>query len=112
MEADLLEVERRIEEARAAAALPEYPGRLVPGSEAPGISELRRALDVGVRGTVLAAGDDDLLKRWLESPAGSDDLPGMEILLRRRPDDPTLALIGRRAARLRSDWRLSAQLKF
>jgi hypothetical protein len=47
---------------------------------------------------VLASGDDALLKRWLESPAGRDDLPGLQ-LLRRRPRDASRALLGRRAAR-------------
>lgn len=102
VEADFLEVERRIADGRAGAALAWYAGRLLPASEAPGISELRRGLDAGVRGAVLRAGDDDLVKRWLESPAGRDDLPAMELLLRRRPGDPALAIIGRRASRLRA----------
>jgi hypothetical protein len=48
---------------------------------------------------VLASGDDALLKRWLESPAGRDDLPGLQLLLRRRPRGASRALLGRRAAR-------------
>jgi len=103
VEADFLDVRRAIEEGRAASALGRYPGPLLPRSEAPGVLELRRGLDAGVRGTVFRTGDDAMLKRWLESPAGRDDLPGLELLLGRRPGDPTLAMLGRHAARLRSE---------
>ena len=105
VETDFLEVEHRIDEGRAAAALAGHVGPLLPHSEAPGIVELRGGLDAGVRRAVLSSGDDDLLKRWLESPSGRDDLPGLQILLRRRPLDPTLAILGRRAARLHSETR-------
>jgi hypothetical protein len=103
IQADFLEVERSIEAGRAGAALAGYPGRLLPRSQAPGIAELRNGLDAGVRGIVLSSGDDALLRRWLESPAGRDDLPGLQLLLRRRPRDASLALLGRRAARLRAE---------
>ena len=103
VEADFLNVRRRIEEGHAASALERYPGPLLPRSEAPGVAELRRGLDASVRGTVISSGDNTLLKRWLESPAGRDDLPGLQLLLRRQPGDPTLAMLGRHAARLRSE---------
>jgi hypothetical protein len=103
VEADFLEVQRRIEEGRGRSALEHYPGSLLPSSEAPGVAELRHGIDAGVRSTVIRSGDDMLLKHWLESPAGRDDLPGLELLLRRRPGDPRLALLGRHAARLRAD---------
>jgi GAF domain-containing protein len=103
VEADFLDVRRRIEEGPAATALERYSGPLLPRSEAPGVAELRRGLDAGVRGTVISTGDDTLLRRWLESPAGRDDLPGLQLLLRRQPGDPTLAMLGRHAARLRSE---------
>jgi GAF domain len=100
IEADFLDVGRAIDEGRAGTALARYAGPLLPRSEAPGVAELRRGLDTGVRSSVLATGDDGLLRSWLESPAGRHDLPGLELLLRRRPGDPTLARLGRRAARL------------
>ena len=103
VEADFLDVRRAIEEGRAGSALARYPGPLLPRSEAPGVLELSRGLDAGVRGTVFRTGDDAMLKRWLESPAGRDDLPGLELLLGRRPGDPALAMLGRHAARLRSE---------
>ena len=100
VQADFLDVERSVEEGRSALALERYPGPLLPRSDAPGVAELRRGLDAGVRATVIRSGDDLLLKRWLESPAGHDDLPALNLLLRRRPGDPTLAILGRHAARL------------
>lgn len=105
VEAGFLEVARSIEEGRGRSALEHYPGSLLPRSDAPGIAELRRGLDAGVRSTVISSSDDTLLKRWLESPAGRDDLPGLELLLRRRPGDPTLAMLGHHAARLRFEAR-------
>ena len=102
-DADFLDVEGSVEEGRARSALERYPGALLPRSEAPGITELRRGLDAGVRSTVIGSGDDMLLKRWLESPAGRDDLPGLELLLRRRQGDPALALLGRHAVRLHAE---------
>ena len=104
VEADFLEVERSIEEGQGSSALDHYPGSLLPRSDAPGVAELRRGLDAGVRATVIRSSDDILLKHWLESPAGRDDLPGLELLLHRRPGDPTLAMLGRHAARLRGEW--------
>ena len=100
VEADFLDVERDVDEGRGRAALDRYPGPLLPRSEAPGIAELRRGLDAGVRATVIHDDDDDLLKSWLESPAGHDDLPALNLLLHRRPGDPTLAMLGHHAARL------------
>jgi hypothetical protein len=103
LEADLLEVRDALDAGRPAAALAAYSGELLASSEAPGITEARRGLDSGVRAAVLASGDDALLRRWLDSPAGWHDLPALELLLRRRPMDPQLAMLGRRAQRLRAD---------
>jgi len=103
VDADFLDVRRTIQQGRPASALDRYRGPLLPRSEAPGVSELRRGLDAGVRATIISTGDDNLLKRWLESPAGRDDLPGLQLLLRRQPGDPTLAMLGRHAARLCSE---------
>jgi hypothetical protein len=100
--ADFDEVRDHVAAGRAAAALEAYPGPLLPASAAPGIVEFRRGLDAAVRLAVIRSGDDDLLRRWVESPAGRHDLPALELLLRRRPRDPSLAPLGRHAARLRT----------
>jgi hypothetical protein len=100
---DFGEVRDHVDAGRPAAALEAYPGPLLPSSAAPGIVEHRRGLDAAVRLAVIASEDDALLRRWLESPAGRHDVPGLELLLRRRPRDPSLAPLGRRAARLRAE---------
>ena len=102
LDADFARVRAAVDAGRPAAALDAYPGPLLPSSAAPGIVECRRGLDAAVRLAVIAAEDDGLLRRWLESPAGRHDLPALELLLRRRPRDPSLAPLGRRAARLRA----------
>jgi hypothetical protein len=103
VQADLLDVRAALQAGRPAAALASYGGELLPAAEAPGIVELRRGLDSAVRAAVLSSGDDGLLRRWLESPAGRRDLPALELLLRRRPMDPELAMLGRHAERLRAE---------
>jgi hypothetical protein len=103
LQADLLDVRAELDAGRPRAALAAYSGELLPSSEAPGIVELRRGLDSAVRAAVLASGDDGLLRGWLDSPAGWRDLPALELLLRRRPMEPELALLGRRAQRLRAE---------
>jgi hypothetical protein len=103
VQADFLDVRDELDAGRPAAALAAYSGELLASSEGPGISELRRCLDSGVRAAVLSSGDDALLRTWLDSPAGWRDLPALELLLRRRPMDPELAMLGRRAERLRSE---------
>ena len=103
VEADIVDVRRALDAGRAGEALAAYRGELLPSSEAPGIVELRRGLDAAVRSAVLASGDDALLHVWLESSAGARDLPALELLLRRHPMDPALAMLARRAARLRAE---------
>jgi len=112
VEADFLDVERRVGEGHAGGALDCYHGPLLPRSDAPGVVELRRGLDAGVRATVIRSGDDHLLKSWLESPAGRDDLPALILLLRRRPGDPTLAILGRHAARLSEESRAAGSVSY
>ena len=85
VEADVLDVRRALDAGRAGEALAAYSGELLPCSEAPGIV------------------DDALLRVWLGSSAGARDLPALELLLRRHPMDPALAMLGRRAARLRAE---------
>jgi hypothetical protein len=102
IEADLLDVQASLDAGRPDVALQAYGGQLLPCSEAPGIVDARRGLDSAVRAAIVASGEDGLLRAWAESPAGRDDLPAIELLLRRRPMDPELARLGRRAVRLRA----------
>ena len=103
IDADLLEVQAGLDARRPDLALQAYAGQLLPSSEAPGILDARRGLDCAVRAAIVSSGDDELLQAWAESPVGRHDLPAIELLLRRRPMDPELARLGRRAVRLRAD---------
>jgi hypothetical protein len=86
------------------AALRSYPGPLLPGSESPGILNLRGQLDDLVRDAVLHAGDNAMLERWATSPSGEDDLEAWESLLAGTPaGSPRHVRVATRAASLRRD---------
>ncbi|WP_299563366.1 helix-turn-helix domain-containing protein [uncultured Mycolicibacterium sp.] len=68
-----------------AAALDRYPGPVLPQSAAPSIARLRTELRTSLRSAVLAAGDLDLLRRWLDGPDGRDDHEGWRMLYRAAP---------------------------
>ncbi|WP_433531579.1 GAF domain-containing protein [Micromonospora sp. CA-263727] len=68
-----------------AGALDAYAGPLLPGSDAPGVTRLRRLVDGQLRAAVLAAGDPALLAAWTATPAGADDLAAWQVLARALP---------------------------
>jgi hypothetical protein len=73
---------------RLAAALAAYPAPLLPRSEVPLIVEAREALDHRIRSRLLRAADPSLLHRWIQHPAGRDDLEACRRLLTLlAPDD-------------------------
>jgi hypothetical protein len=99
IEADWLEVGRLIAAGRPAAALHAYRGPLLPESEAPAIVEARDLLEESLRRSVLTTGDPDLLARWLDRPAGADDLAAARALVAvLPPGDPRRAAATARAA--------------
>ena len=63
------------------AAVKEYPGPLLPGSDAPGVVELRHELHARVRASVLAGGSVANLRAWVNGP-GRDDADAWGILAR------------------------------
>jgi hypothetical protein len=69
------------------AALDTYPGPLLPRSELPLVVEAREALDHRVRSAVLRANDPDLLQRWVDAPAGRDDLEAVRRLVAALAED-------------------------
>ena len=71
---DFRTVTRMLEQGRVAEALSAYAGPLLPSSDAPGITRLRRLVEGEVRAAVLAAADRDLIQTWVRSPWGADDL--------------------------------------
>lgn len=55
-----------------AGAVAAYRGPLLPGSDSPGVAELREELHARVRSAVLASGSVEALRGWVEGP-GRDD---------------------------------------
>ncbi|MDP9188441.1 MAG: transcriptional regulator, partial [Actinomycetota bacterium] len=59
---------------------------VLPSSDVPLIAEARQRLDDQVREAVLASRDPELLERWLENPAGRDDLEACRRLAHLLPE--------------------------
>jgi len=78
---DLAQAEQLLAEGRVAEALKRAAQRLLPRSEAPRVIEARDRLEEGLRTTVLAAGDAELLAAWCRSAPGQDDQPAARALL-------------------------------
>jgi hypothetical protein len=57
-----------------AEALRLYRGPLLPGSQAPGVAELRGDLERSLRAAILASGRPEFLVSWTRSRWGADDL--------------------------------------
>jgi hypothetical protein len=68
-----------------AGALGAYPGALLPGSDAPGVTRLRRLIDGQLRAAVLTRADPALLAAWTATPSGADDLTAWQALARALP---------------------------
>src|SRR3954451_19876255 len=74
LDTDFRTVTRLLERGRVAEALGEYAGPLLPFSDAPGGTRLRRLVDGQLRAAVLAARDPALMQAWVQAPWGADDL--------------------------------------
>jgi hypothetical protein len=98
---DLGTVARLLEAGRTAEAVDAYPGPLLPLSDAPGIVRLRRLLDDRLRAAILETGDRRLLRTWLNSSWGSDDLDLWQAYAALVPADPVAA---RRVAALTREY--------
>jgi hypothetical protein len=83
--ADFRTVTRLVERGRVAEALDGYPGPLLPGSDAPGVTRLRRLIEGQLRAAVLAGRDRGVLQTWLRSAWGADDLEVWEAYARLLP---------------------------
>lgn len=107
VDADFLTITRLLDAGRVAAALEAYPGPLLPASDAPGVSRLRRLLDGQLRAVVLASGDPVLLTAWVRAPWGETDLQVWEQLEAMLPaGSPRRPLAGDRARQLRREYGL------
>ena len=98
---------RRIEGLLAAGdvldAAEQYPGPLLPGSEAPGVVRQRDHLDSWLRQAVMTADDPEALWAWVHCASGEDDLPAWKRLLSQLSyNDPRRSLCASRVGELRA----------
>ncbi|MDG4793194.1 GAF domain-containing protein [Micromonospora sp. WMMD1082] len=105
--ADFRTVVELLEGGDPAGALDAYAGPLLPGSDAPGVTRLRRLVDGQLRAAVLVAGDPALLAAWTATPAGADDLAAWQALARALPPGaPRRPLAAARIRQLRIEYGL------
>ncbi|SDY71845.1 GAF domain-containing protein [Micromonospora pattaloongensis] len=105
LDADFHAVTRLLEQGRVAAALAAYPGPLLPASDAPGVTRLRRLVDGQLRAAVLASRDPALLDAAARSPWGRDDLQLWEALAGALPPgSPRRPLALHRARQLAAEY--------
>ncbi|MER7889163.1 GAF domain-containing protein [Micromonospora sp. NPDC094482] len=106
--ADFRTVIELLDRGDPAGALEAYPGALLPGSDAPGVTRLRRLIDGQLRAAVLAAADPALLTTWTATPAGADDLAAWQALARALPPGaPRRPLAVARIQQLAGEYDLS-----
>ena len=81
VESDVRRVEGLLRTGAVREAAEEYPGPLLPGSEAPAIVEAREQLDAWLRQAVMTANDSGALWAWVNAASGRDDLAAWKRLL-------------------------------
>jgi hypothetical protein len=112
LDADFRTVVRLLKRGRTAEALAQYAGPLLPGSDAPGVTRLRRLVDDRVREAVLAGRDRGLLQSWLHSSWGADDLELWEAYAKTLPhDSPPQAMAQSRIRELAVEFGLATSLQ-
>ncbi|HEX5899579.1 MAG TPA: GAF domain-containing protein [Solirubrobacteraceae bacterium] len=81
VETDVRRVEGLLRAGAVREAAEEYPGPLLPGSEAPAIVEAREQLDAWMRQAVMTANDPQARWAWVNTSSGRDDLGAWKRLL-------------------------------
>ncbi|MFC3504543.1 GAF domain-containing protein [Micromonospora krabiensis] len=105
--ADFRTVTALLDRGDPAGALGAYAGPLLPASDAPGVTRLRRLIDGQLRAAVLAGGDPALLATWTATAAGADDLAAWQALARALPPGaPRRPLAVARAHQLAQEYGL------
>ncbi|MWA01962.1 GAF domain-containing protein [Actinomadura sp. LD22] len=104
IDADFLTVRRLLDEGDVAAAVRLYDGELLPRSDAPAVRAERDELAVRIRRSALDRGGADALWTYAQTEQGRADLEALERLRDVLPqDDPRLAAVATRRARLLDD---------
>jgi hypothetical protein len=102
---DIAEVQRLLRDGSVDDATALYPGPLLPGSDAPGVVDLRDELDDWTRRAAVTCDNAEALWNWVQTPSGQDDIPAWKRLLTIIPhDDGRRALAGARLDRLRPQF--------
>lgn len=101
VEADFGELESALDRDDIDRAIELWSGELLPGSTVPLIVEARERLELRLRDLLLSRPGTAVLKRWLETGGGRDDIEAARELIRRLgPDDPGQAAAASRLRRL------------
>ncbi len=101
VETDFGELESALDRDDIDRAIELWRGELLPGSTVPLIVETRERLELRMRDLLLSRPGTALLKRWLQTGAGRDDIEAARELIRRLgPDDPAHAAAASRLRRL------------
>jgi hypothetical protein len=112
LDADFAAVTRLLEHGRVAEALDAYAGPLLPSSDAPGVARLRRLVEGQLRAAVLASADRILMRTWLHSPSGADDLEMWERYARLLPSgSPIRPLADARIRQLAYEYGVATSLQ-
>lgn len=102
VESDVRRVEGLLRTGAVREAAEEYPGPLLPGSEAPAIVEAREQLDAWLRQAVMTANDSGALWAWVNAASGREDLAAWKrLLVRLEFRDPRRSLCAARIGELR-----------
>ncbi len=101
VEADFSQLECALDLDDIDRAIKLWRGELLRGSTVPLIVEARERLELRLRDLLLSRPGTALLKRWLETGGGRDDIEAARELIRRLgPDDPDQAAAASRLRRL------------
>ena len=112
LDTDFRTVTRLLEGGRVAEALDAYSGPLLPFSDAPGITRLRRLIDGQLRAAVLASGERTLMRTWLHAAWGADDLQMWESYARLLPPGaPARPLAAAKIRQLALEYGLATSLQ-
>jgi hypothetical protein len=102
VETDVRRVEGLLRTGAVREAAEQYPGPLLPDSEAPAIVDAREQLDAWLRQAVMTSGDADAVWAWVNSPTGRDDVAAWKRLLSQLEfRDPRRSLCASRVGELR-----------
>jgi hypothetical protein len=112
LDCDFQAVTRLLERGLVGEALEAYQGPLLPASDAPGVTRLRRLLDGQLRAAILAAGDRALMRTWLHAPHGADDLQVWEAYAALLPHGaPARPLAEARVRQLATEFGIATSLQ-